>query len=152
MDASVDTVLRHPQEIVFAACTDIENWRHWVSGVSRVEMHSPVPIGEQAEFTLYQSIFGQTHAVRYQITELVPLQQFAARSIASGLQFDGGMRLEDHPDGTLVTNWMRATPKSKPGGVFDKLAVVLKGTMNQRMVQELRQLDKYLSRSAIPAA
>ena len=151
METSADAILDIPIEDVFRSCADVRNWDKWISTIQRVELHTTEPMELGSEFSLQQSLLGQSQVTRYQTTEFESPSFFTVTSRGGKFQYEGGMRMEKQDGGTLVTNWVRIVPNAKPGGILDKFAAMLESTIRQRIVQELEQLNVYLHKQAISA-
>ena len=69
METSADAILDVPIEDVFRSCADVRNWDKWISTIQRVELHTTEPMELGSEFSLQQSLLGQSQVTRYQTTE-----------------------------------------------------------------------------------
>lgn len=129
------------KEAVWSAITNIRKAPEIIRGIEKIEiLHQPADglIGLKWKET--RMYFGKPAAIDKWITEATPQVMFKTRAEMDDYVFITTMRLDETPDGILLTS----THETQPQGWFAKLKslpmVLFKGMLKKAIMEDLKDI------------
>lgn len=118
-----------PVETVFAYVNDPENSTKWQGGVDSVEYQGEQVVGSQ--YTEIRKFMGREMRTSLEITQLVPNQLYAAKTLSGPVPYTVTVVFEPAGSGTKMTT----TVEGEPSGFF-KLA---EGAVKKQLESSLKE-------------
>jgi uncharacterized membrane protein len=116
-----------PAQTVFDTYADVEHWPSWTSSVTSVEKIDPGPLKIGMRARVRQPRLPVTI---WQVTELVPGQEFSWQARAKGVLTTGTHRVTPNADGTV-----RVTAILEQAGPLGPLVALLTWRLTKRYLR-----------------
>jgi uncharacterized protein YndB with AHSA1/START domain len=135
-----EIVISRPVEVVFAIITDIPGWRRWQPGLLASRLLTPEPVGVGTQAVTVRANFGQRFQIRVEVTECVPNQLFAFRSVSGPITVSIWMTLTPVAGGTRL----HQRTEGQPHGFFRVAQPMLAYPLTREMPDGLARLKVLL--------
>lgn len=139
---SVAKYVDAPPSLVFQLFTDLEHAPERVSGISRLDILTPGPVGIGTRFRESRRILGHEATEEMEITAFEPGRHFDVRSRSGGTEYRASYRFSPEGAGTRVEVDFESEPLSLAARLMAPLSRSVTGTMKKYVVQDLDDLRR----------
>jgi uncharacterized protein YndB with AHSA1/START domain len=140
MTVEGEIVINRPVEVVFAAITDIPNLPRWQTGLVESRQTTPGPVGVGTRYVGVRTVMGQRLENTFEVTEYVPNQRFAGRTLTGPVSGEFQQTLTPVAGGTQL----HAVLQVEPRGFFRVAEPLLASTIKKEFQGDLARLKALL--------
>jgi uncharacterized membrane protein len=138
--------ISRPREDVAAYACDPDNATAWYENIKAVQWKSPRPLAVGSQIMFVAEFLGRRLAYTYEVTELVPGEQFVMRTAEGPFPMETTYTWQDTPGGATR---MALRNRGEPAGFARLAAVVMVRAMRRANRQDLRRLKQILEGEAV---
>lgn len=139
---SVAKYVDAPPSLVFQLFTDLEHAPERVSGITRLEILTPGPVGIGTRFRESRRMFGHEATEELEITAFEPGKHYDLRTRSGGTEYRSTYRFSPEGPGTRVEVDFESEPLSLAAKLMSPIASSHTGTMKKCVVQDLDDLRR----------
>ncbi len=142
MRIEVGVEVAAPQAQVFEVFADLGRAAERISGIERVEILTPGPVGRGTRWRETRRMFGKEDTVELAITAFEPPRSYAVEAHSCGAHFRSEFRFEARPTGTAVTLTTVGRPVTLLARLLTPLSCLMKGSMRKALQKDLDDLKR----------
>lgn len=148
-----ETYVAASPHVTFAIFTDLEHAADRVSGIKKLEVLTPGPVGVGVKFRETRIMFGKEATEQMEITAFEPDRGYSVGSETCGCRFTFDFRFEPEGNGTRVTSAFRSEPMTLMAKIMGALTGwMMKGMMKKCLHQDMSDLKAAAEEVAARAA
>ena len=129
-----------PPEEVFKLAGDFKHCDSWLSGVTKVEMLTPDPVGKGTRFRETRRAGGREATEEMVVTAFDPPRSYGLQCDSHGTRFNSVLMFEADRGGTIVSMDMQVKPQSFLARLMSPLMRIMSGRMQKHLAHDLEDL------------
>jgi len=141
VDVQTEIVISKPRSEVAAYASDPDNAASWYQNIESVEWKTSKPLTVGSRVAFVARFLGRRLAYTYEVTELVPGERFAQRTMEGPFPMETTYTWEDNPAGGTR---MKLRNRGEPSGFSGLAAPVMASAMRRANQKDLAQLKAIL--------
>lgn len=131
-----------PPDVVFAVASDLPRAAEHISGIERIEMLSPGPVGVGTRWKETRTMFGRSATEELEVAAFDPPHGYTIASESCGAAFECRFSFQPSDGGTLVTLDLEYRPVSMFAKLMSPLSGMMIGSAEKAMRQDLADLKQ----------
>ena len=139
---TVSRTIQAPPERVFALATDVPNMTDFVSGITRVELLSPLPVGPGTRWRETRVMFGKEATEEMEIAAFDPPHSFVVEAESRGTHYTSTFTLEPEGGAPRRTVTFAARPLSWTARLLAVFGFAMTRTLRKLLEQDLADLRR----------
>lgn len=136
-----------PVERVFDVFADLSKTSERISGIKKLEILTPGPVGKGTRFRETRIMFGKEATETMEITDFQPGRSYSVECNGCGAQYFTRFDFQPRDGGTFVEMFFKCTPISFFAKLMGLFAGMMMGTMKKVMDKDLEELKAAAERS-----
>jgi uncharacterized membrane protein len=141
VDVLTEIVISRPRPEVAAYASDPDNVTAWYQNIDSVEWKTPRPLAVGSRIAFVAHFLGRRLCYTYQVTELVPGERFAQRTMEGPFPMETTYTWEDNPAGGTR---MKLRNRGEPSGFSSFTAPIMATAMRRANQKDLARLKAIL--------
>ena len=130
---------------VFAACTDFAGAAERISGITKMEVLTPGPVGKGTKFRETRKMFGKEATETMEVIEFTPNKSYVLGAKSCGCRYRSELTFNQNGNGTDVAMSFRATPLTFMSEIMGAvMAPMMTGMLRKCLHGDLADIKKYV--------
>lgn len=139
----LSVVVDAPSARTFEVFTDLQHAPENLSGVTKLEVLEPGPVGKGTRFRETRVMFGKEHTETMEITDFQPDSSYTVGATSCGCAFTTVFRFVPEGEGTRVDMETMFRPLTLSAKILSPVTgLMMKGSMRKVMRKELDELKE----------
>jgi len=153
MEVAVSKRMSVPRDRVWAAMSDFANAPGRVTGIVRIEMLTPGPVGQATRFKETRIMFKREATETMEVIEWNPPSHYTLQANSCGCLYTSKISIRPDGNGSIVEMSFDAAPQTFMAKVMGVLmGWMMKGTCRKMIAKDIDDIERHLTTGGAGAA